>query len=61
MNLSELTIKTHFREINLSDIVDQLGEDEARQILSNFSCPINLDVQNFLLLKAILLLFKKVR
>lgn len=61
MNLSDLTIKTHFREINLSDIVDQLGEDEARQILSNFSCPINLDVQNFLLLKAILLLFKKVR
>lgn len=53
MNLSDLTIKTHFREINLSDIVDQLGEDEARQILSNFSCPINLDVQNFLLLKAI--------
>lgn len=53
MNLSDLVIKTHFREVNLADIVEQLGEDDAREILSNFSCPINLDVQNFLHEKAI--------
>lgn len=53
MNLSDLAIKTHFREVNLSDIVDQLGEDDAKEILSNFSCPINLDVEKFLHEKAI--------
>lgn len=53
MNLSDLVIKTHFREVNLADIVEQLGEDDAREILSNFSCPINLDVQKFLREKAI--------
>lgn len=53
MNLSDLVIKTHFREVNLADIVEQLGEDSAKEILSEFSCPINLDVQNFLCEKAI--------
>ena len=53
MNLSDLAIKTHFREVNLADIVEQLGEDHTKEILSNFSCPINLDVQNFLHEKAI--------
>ena len=53
MNLSDLVIKTHFREVNLADIVEQLGEDSAKEILSEFSCPINLDVQNFLREKAI--------
>ena len=53
MNLSDLAIKTHFREVNLADIVEQLGEDDAKEILSNFSCPINLDVQKFLREKAI--------
>lgn len=53
MNLSDIAIKTHFREVNLADIVEQLGEDDTKEILSNFSCPDNLDVQNFLRSKAI--------
>lgn len=53
MNLSDLATETQFREVNLGDIVEQLGEDKAKEILSNFSCPINLDVQNFLLTKSI--------
>ncbi|CUO70589.1 N-acetyltransferase [Eubacterium sp. am_0171] len=53
MNLSDITPATHFVEFNLSDIVDQLGEDEAKRILSSFSCPLNLDVEHFLKTKAI--------
>ncbi len=53
MNFADFVIKTHFREVNLADIVEQLGEDDTKEILSHFSCPINLDVQNFLRAKAI--------
>lgn len=40
-------VKTHFVEMNLSDILEQLGEDEAKSILSSFACPINEDVEFF--------------
>ena len=29
--------KTHFIQFNLSDLLDQLGEDFVKQILSSFS------------------------
>lgn len=48
MNLSELIPETHYIQINLSDLLDQLGEDEVKEILSTFSCPINADVEKFL-------------
>ena len=53
MNLSELIPETHYIQINLSDLLDQLGEDEVKEILSTFSCPINADVEKFLKEKAI--------
>ena len=34
--------------VNLKDLIDEVGEKDARAILSSFSCPMNLDVQNFL-------------
>ena len=37
-------VKTHFVEMNLSDILEQLGEDETKSILSSFVCPLNEDV-----------------
>ena len=45
--------KTHFIQFNLSDLLDQLGEDFVKQILSSFSCPLNPDVEYFLKAKAI--------
>ena len=39
--------------MNLSDIIEQLGEDVTKSILSSFSCPINKDIENFIRYKAI--------
>lgn len=46
-------IKTHFVEMNLSDIIEQLGEDATKSILSSFSCPLNKDIENFIKYKSI--------
>lgn len=48
-----LPITTHFIQINLSELIEALGENEARSILSTFVCPLNKDVENFLKHKAI--------
>ena len=53
MRLSEINPNTHFVQVNLSDLLDQLGEDEVKNILSSFSCPLNADVERFLKAKAI--------
>ena len=44
---------SEFVQINLNDIIDQLGENRTKAILSTFSCPVNKDVENFLKNKAI--------
>lgn len=46
-------VKTHFVEMNLCNMIDQLGEDATKDILSSFSCPINKDIENFIKDKAI--------
>lgn len=46
-------VKTHFIEMNLNDVIDQLGEDVTKTILSSFSCPLNKDIENFIKYKAI--------
>lgn len=46
-------VKTHFVEMNLGDILEQIGEDETKSILSSFSCPLNKDIENFIKYKAI--------
>jgi len=48
-----IVTKTHFVQFNLSELIDILGEDEVKSILSTFVCPMNMDVQNFLKYKAI--------
>ena len=45
--------KANFIQYNLNDLVGMLGEDRVKTILSNFSCPQNADVENFLKNKAI--------
>lgn len=48
-----LKTNTHFVQINLSELLDMLGEDDTKSILSTFVCPMNKDVENFLKYKAI--------
>ncbi len=52
-DMEQKFVKTHFVEINLSDMIEQMGEDETKIILSSFSCPLNKDIENFLKNKAI--------
>lgn len=44
---------TGYKVVNLAALVDTLGEDVAKSILSTFSCPLNPDVEYFLSRKAI--------
>lgn len=43
---------TGYRVVNLKILIEELGEDTAKSILSNFSCPLNPDVEFFLSKKA---------
>lgn len=40
-------------KISLKKLISQIGEDNVKSILSDFSCPINLDIEYFLKRKAI--------
>ncbi len=44
---------TGYWQGNLSQMLDTLGTEAVKELLSSFSCPLNLDVQDFLLNKAI--------
>lgn len=44
---------TGYRIVNLGMLVEELGEDTAKDILSTFLCPLNPDVENFIRYKAI--------
>lgn len=44
---------TGYRVVNLKILVEELGEDRVKSILSDFSCPMNPDVEFFLSKKAI--------
>lgn len=44
---------TGYRVVNLAALIEEMGEDAAKSILSNFSCPLNPDVEYFLSSKAI--------
>ena len=44
---------TGYKIVNLKMMIEELGEDRAKAILSQFSCPLNKDVEQFLRTKAI--------
>ena len=44
---------TGFKVVNLAVLVEEIGEDAAKGILSDFSCPLNKDVEYFLQHKSI--------
>ena len=37
----------HFEAINILDMVDAIGEDGVKNILSDFSCPKNVEIESF--------------
>lgn len=37
----------HYESINILDMVNAIGEDNVKRILSDFSCPKNLEIENF--------------
>lgn len=39
---------TGFAGINLKDIISEIGEEDTKKLLSDFSCPLNADVEHFL-------------
>ncbi len=44
---------SEFKQFNLSNILEQLGEERTKSILSSFTCPLNKDVEDFCRTKAI--------
>lgn len=43
---------TGYTQINLQDLLNEIGEDRTKSILSDFCCPLNADVEDFLKNKA---------
>lgn len=43
-----------FKEVNLSMLLEEIGEERTKKILADYSCPTNEDIQYFLKEKAIL-------
>lgn len=46
---------TEYIQINLIDIIENKGEPFAKEILSSFLCPQNIDIEDFLKKKAIVM------
>lgn len=44
---------TGYKIINLKLMIDEIGEDRVKEVLSSFSCPLNEDVETFIRVKAI--------
>ena len=44
---------TGYKVVNLVNLIEELGEDCAKAVLSDFSCPLNQDVEYFIGQKAI--------
>ncbi len=42
-----------YLQVNLNKLLNLVGESEIKQLLSDFSCPFNIDVEDFLKYKAI--------
>lgn len=44
---------TGYKVVNLKMMIEELGEDHTKEVLSRFSCPLNKDVEQFIRSKAI--------
>ena len=52
-NMPQFATKTHFIQIKLNELIEAIGEEKVKSILSSFVCPLNKDVEDFLRNKAI--------
>ena len=43
----------NYMQTNILDMLEYVGEDNCKKILSSFICPLNLDVEDFIHTKAI--------
>lgn len=43
---------TGFVKVSLNRLINNIGESETNKILSDFSCPLNLDIEDFLIKKS---------
>ena len=41
-------MENRYKVVNLNYIISELGEEKSKQILSNFCCPKNKDVEDFI-------------
>ena len=46
-------MENRYKVVNLNYIISELGEEKSKQILSNFCCPKNKDVEDYIKLKSI--------
>jgi hypothetical protein len=46
-------MQSNYIQLNLNEILEAIGEDETKKILSSFSCDLNPDVEEFLKIKAL--------
>lgn len=53
MATRSIMIISDYIQINLNDLIEQIGEDDVKNLLSSFSCPLNPDVESFIKYKAI--------
>lgn len=53
MDTRSIMIISDYIQINLNDLIEQIGEDDVKNLLSSFSCPLNPDVESFIKYKAI--------
>lgn len=51
--MPQFATKTHFIQIKLNELIEAIGEEKVKSILSSFVCPLNKDVEDFLRNKAI--------
>lgn len=51
--MPQFATKTHFVQIKLNELIEAIGEEKVKSILSSFVCPLNKDVEDFLRNKAI--------
>ena len=47
--------------VNILDMMELIGEDGVKQILSDFSCPLNVEIENFVHNNAIEFAKRKIR
>ena len=46
--MPQFATKTHFVQIKLNELIEAIGEEKVKSILSSFVCPLNKDVEDFL-------------